>query len=172
MKINLPEEIEKLKDLQAGDFVEISGTIYTARDAAHKRMNEMLDRKEDLPFEINNAGIYYVGPTPSGDNIYGSAGPTTSSRMDVYTPRLCDLGLKYIIGKGRRSDEVKEALKRNDAVYFVAAGGAGALLGSCVTKAEDVAFEDLLSESIKKLTIKDFPVFVGIDTKGRDIYED
>ena len=172
MKIELPLEIDKLKDLKAGDYVEISGTIYTARDAAHKRMKQLIDENKPLPFEIKNNGIYYVGPTPSGSRVYGSAGPTTSSRMDVYTPELLDMGMKFMIGKGKRNKEVNEAIIRNGAIYFVAAGGAGALLGSCVKKVEDVAFEDLLSESIKKLTVEDFPVFVGIDTKGNDIYEE
>lgn len=172
MKIRLPEEINKFVELKSGDYVEISGTIYTARDAAHKKMKELIDKNESLPFDIKDNGIYYVGPTPSGNRVYGSAGPTTSSRMDVYTPELLDMGMKFMIGKGRRSKEVKEAIVRNKAVYFVAAGGAGALLGSCVTKVEDVAFEELLSESIKKLTVIDFPVFVGIDTDGNDIYEE
>lgn len=172
MKLTLPLETEKLKELKAGDYVEISGTIYTARDAAHKRMKELIDSGKPLPFDIKDNGIYYVGPTPSGNRVYGSAGPTTSSRMDVYTPELLDMGMKFMIGKGRRSREVKEAIIRNNAVYFVAAGGAGALLGSCVQKVEDVAFEDLLSESIKKLEVKDFPVFVGIDVTGKDIYEE
>lgn len=172
MKLILPRDTNKFKDLHAGDFVEISGYIYTARDAAHKRMKTMLDNGEVLPFELKDNGIYYVGPTPSGTRVYGSAGPTTSSRMDVYTPELLDLGLKFMIGKGRRSQDVKEAIKRNGAIYFVAAGGAGALLGNCVTKVEDIAFDDLLSESIKKLTVVDFPVFVGIDAYGNDIYEE
>ena len=172
MKLTLPEEIDKLAELKGGDYVLLSGTVYTARDAAHKRMKEALDKGQELPFDIIGSGIYYVGPTPSGEHIYGSAGPTTSSRMDVYTPQLCDLGLKYMIGKGKRNEEVREAIVRNKAVYFVAAGGAGALLSSCVTKVEDIAYEDLLSESIKKLTIKDMPLFVGIDTEGKDIYEE
>lgn len=172
MKIRLPEEVNRLTELKAGDFVEITGEIYTARDAAHKRMFDLLNENKPLPFDIVNSGIYYVGPTPNGNRIYGSAGPTTSGRMDVYTPTLCDLGLKYMIGKGRRTQEVHDAIVRNNAVYFVAAGGAGALLSDCVTKVEPIAFEDLLSESIQKLTIVDFPVFVGIDTNGKDIYEE
>ncbi|MDO4198304.1 MAG: FumA C-terminus/TtdB family hydratase beta subunit [Erysipelotrichaceae bacterium] len=171
MKINLPEDVERLSELKAGDYVEISGFMYTARDAAHKRIKKLIEDKKELPFDLKNNGIYYVGPTPSGERVYGSAGPTTSSRMDVYTPELLDMGLKFMVGKGRRSKDVKEAIIRNKAVYFVAAGGAGALLGSCVKEVEDIAFEDLLSESVKKITVKDFPVFVGIDCDGNDIYE-
>lgn len=172
IRIDLLHDIDKFESLKAGDLVYLSGIVYTARDAAHLRMKKLIDDHKELPFDLKNNGIYYVGPCESQPGmIYGSAGPTTSSRMDVYTPELLDLGLKFCIGKGRRSKEVKDALVRNSALYFIAAGGAGALYANCVTKVENVAFEDLLSESIKKLTIKDFPVFVGIDTNGNDIYE-
>lgn len=170
--IDLNKDINKFDTLKSGDLVYLSGTVYTARDAAHLRMKKLIDDHKPLPFELENNGIYYVGPCESQPGmVYGSAGPTTSSRMDVYTSELLDRGLKFTIGKGKRSKEVKEAIVRNKAIYFIAAGGAGALYANCVTKVEDVAFDDLLSEAIKKLTIVDFPVFVGIDTKGNDIYE-
>ena len=171
-EVKLPAEKEVLAQLKAGDMVKLSGTVYTARDAAHKRLAEMIEKKQTLPFELKDAGIYYVGPTPGHDGRpVGSAGPTTSSRMDSYTPRLLDLGLKVMIGKGRRNEAVKEAIVRNGAVYFVACGGAGALLSHCITEAQPVAFEDLLAEAVVKLTLKEFPVFVGIDARGNDIYE-
>ena len=159
--------------LQAGDQVLLSGVIYTARDAAHKRLLALIEKGEELPFDVKDQIIYYVGPTPARPNqIYGSAGPTTSTRMDIYTPTLLDLGLKFMIGKGKRSLEVKNAIIKNKAIYFVAAGGAGALYGNCVKKVEPIAFEDLLSEAINKITIEKFPVFVGIDMYGNDIYEE
>ena len=163
---------EALASLRAGEKILLSGTIYTARDAAHKRMIESLERGEPLPFEIQNAAIYYVGPTPAAEGrAIGSAGPTTSSRMDKYTPKLMDEGLRVMIGKGRRSPEVIDSIRRHHGVYFVACGGAGALLSHCIIDAEPVAYEDLLAEAVVKLTLKEFPCFVGIDSEGNDIYE-
>lgn len=157
--------------LKAGEVFRLSGVIYTARDAAHKRMSEALDRGESLPFDIRGSIIYYMGPSPAGPGrIMGSAGPTTSGRMDRYTPRLLDLGLAGMIGKGKRSSEVIDSVIRNKAVYFVAAGGAGALLSRCITSADIVAYEDLGTEAIRRLEIRDFPVVVGLDTQGHDIY--
>lgn len=170
--ITLPAEKGILTSLHAGDRVLLSGTVYTARDAAHKRMIESLERGEPLPFEIQNAAIYYVGPTPAAEGrAIGSAGPTTSSRMDKYTPKLMDEGLRVMIGKGRRSPEVIDSIRRHHGVYFVACGGAGALLSHCIIDAEPVAYEDLLAEAVVKLTLKEFPCFVGIDSEGNDIYE-
>ncbi len=171
-RLQLPLSEEERMSLKAGDAVLLSGEIYTARDAAHKRLHEMIERNEELPFDLNDAVIYYVGPTPAkpGQAI-GSAGPTTSGRMDPYAPLLLDLGLKGMIGKGKRNDQVKDAIVRNKAVYFVAVGGAGALLSHSIMKREPVAFDDLLAEAITKLTVKDFPCFVGIDCLGRDIYD-
>lgn len=170
--IEIPMDTETRLSLHAGDMVLISGTVYTARDAAHARIHEMIEKHEPLPFDLLNAGIYYVGPTPAvKGHALGAAGPTTSSRMDVYTPELLEHGLKVMIGKGRRSEEVREAIKKNQAVYFAAPGGAGALLSSCIIKAEPVAFAELLSEAVLKLTLKDFPCFVCIDAEGEDIYD-
>jgi fumarate hydratase subunit beta len=171
-EITLPLDEETARSLQAGEAVRISGTVYTARDAAHKKMAECIEKGEPLPFALKNAAIYYVGPTPAKPGApIGSAGPTTSSRMDVYTPRLLDLGLRVMIGKGRRSEAVKEAIVRNGAVYFVACGGAGALLSHAVVSREMTAWPELLSEAVTKLTVRDFPCFVGIDARGNDIYE-
>lgn len=170
--ITLPLTEEEILSLHAGDAVLLSGTLYTARDAAHKKMHEMLEKGEPLPFDLTGNVIYYVGPTPARPGmVIGSAGPTTASRMDVYTPELLDLGLKGMLGKGKRSKEVHEAIIRNKAVYFIACGGAGALISHAVKKREMVAFEELLSEAVTKLTIKDLPCFVGIDCEGNDIYE-
>ena len=170
--ILLPMSEETRKSLKAGEAVKLSGTVYTARDAAHARMLSDCEKGRSLPFPIENAAIYYVGPTPAkpGQAI-GSAGPTTSSRMDRYTPELLDMGLRVMIGKGRRSEAVKESIVKNSAVYFVACGGAGALLSHSIIEAEPVAYPDLLAEAVVKLTVKDFPCFVGIDTDGNDIYE-
>lgn len=171
-RLNLPLSKEERLSLKAGEAVLLSGEIYTARDAAHKKIHELIKDGKELPFELNDAVIYYVGPTPAKENqVIGSAGPTTSGRMDPYTPELLDRGLKGMIGKGRRSEEVKEAMMRNQAVYFVAVGGAGALLSHAVVKREMVAFEELLAEAVTKLTVKDFPCFVGIDCEGNDIYD-
>ncbi len=170
--ITLPMDLETREKLRAGDEVYLTGVIYTARDAAHKRLHEMRERGEEYPFEMKDAVIYYVGPTqPRPGHAVGSAGPTTSGRMDAYTPELLDDGLTGMIGKGRRSPEVIDAVIRNKAIYFVVVGGAGALLSNRIRKAEPVAFEDLLSEAIVKLTVEDFPCFVGIDTLGNDIYD-
>ena len=160
------------KNLHAGDYVYISGTIYVARDAAHKRMMEVLDRGEELPIEIKDSTIYYMGPSPARQGqVIGSAGPTTASRMDKYAPRLLDLGSKAMIGKGKRSKEVIDAVVRNHAVYFAAVGGAGALLSKCITKSEIVCYEDLGAEAIRKIEVKDFPVIVVIDSEGNNLYE-
>ena len=172
MKLTTPITKEKCKTLKAGDLVYISGTIYTARDAAHKRLCEMLDRGETLPFDLKDSTIYYVGPTPTPPNkTYGSAGPTTSMRMDAYAPRLYDLGVQVTIGKGYRTQEVVNSIVKNEAAYLVAIGGAGALLGKCVKKAELVAFEDLGAEAIVKLEVEDFPATVAIDCNGNNLYE-
>jgi len=170
--INVPLTDEDVKSLKAGDYVYITGTIYTARDAAHLRMDEALDRNEALPIEIAHNIIYYMGPSPAREGRpIGSAGPTTASRMDKYAPRLLDLGLKGMIGKGKRSDAVKEAIVRNQAVYFAAVGGAGALLSKSITASEVVAYDDLGTEAIRKLEVENFPVIVVIDADGNDLYE-
>lgn len=171
-KLTLPLSEEEISSLHAGDAVELSGVIYTARDAAHKRLHDLMQAEKELPLDLNGAAIYYAGPTPAkpGQPI-GSCGPTTSSRMDAYTPEMLDHGLKVMIGKGRRSPAVKDAIRTHHAVYFVACGGAGALLSHCVIASEPVAFEDLLAEAIVKLTVKDFPCFVGVDSEGNDIYD-
>lgn len=158
--------------LRAGDFVYISGFIYTARDAAHKRMFETLQRNEELPISMENNLIYYMGPSPAREGrAIGSAGPTTSSRMDKYAPALFDLGLSGVIGKGKRSDLVKESLKKNNAVYFAAIGGAGALLSKSIVASEVVAYDDLGTEAIRKLEVRNFPAIVVIDTLGEDLYQ-
>ena len=170
--ITAPITKETAKSLHAGDYVYVTGTIYTARDAAHKRMDEALDRGEELPIDIKNQAIYYMGPSPAREGRpIGSAGPTTASRMDKYAPRLLDLGQTAMIGKGKRSKEVVDAIVRNHAVYFVAVGGAGALLSKCITKSEIVCYEDLGAEAIRKIEIKDFPVIVVIDSQGDNLYE-
>ncbi len=159
-------------DLKSGDYVYITGTIYVARDAAHKRMIEALNRGEELPIDIKDAIIYYMGPSPAREGRpIGSAGPTTASRMDKYAPILLDLGQKAMIGKGKRTKEVVEAMIRNKAVYFAAIGGAGALLSKCIVKSETVCYEDLGAEAILKLEVKDFPVIVVIDQEGNNLYE-
>lgn len=169
--ITLPISDQDLEELKAGDAVLLSGTIYTARDAAHKRIVELIQEGKELPIDLQNASIYYVGPTPNKEGqVIGSAGPTTSSRMDAYTPLLLDRGLKVMVGKGKRSDAVKKSIIQNKAIYFVACGGAGALLSHAIIKSEVIAFDDLLSEAIRKLEVKDFPCFVGIDINGNDIY--
>jgi len=161
-----------IDSLHAGDSVYITGTIYTARDAAHKRMQETLTKGESIPFAIKDTIIYYMGPSPAREGrAVGSAGPTTASRMDKYTPQLLDLGLKGMIGKGRRSKEVKEAIVRNKAVYFAAIGGAGALLSKAILKSEVIAYDDLGTEAVRRLEVKDFPVIVVIDSEGADLYE-
>ena len=163
---------EKVRDLKSGDYVYLSGTIYTARDAAHKRMTECLEKGQEIPFDIRNETIYYLGPTPSREGqVIGSAGPTTSSRMDKYTPVLLDLGLKGMIGKGRRSDDVIDTMKKNTAVYFAAVGGAGALLSQCIKKSEIIAYADLGTEAIRKLEVENLPVITVIDCEGNDLYK-
>lgn len=170
VKCNTAELAERAASLRAGQRVLLSGTVYTSRDAAHKRIAELLDRGEPLPYELSGAAVYYAGPTPAPEGMpIGSCGPTTSGRMDPYTPRLLDLGLKAMIGKGKRSPEVIEAIKRNGAVYLCAIGGAGALAAQCITKAEVIAFEDLGCESVKRLELKDFPLIVAIDSTGESI---
>ena len=160
------------KDLHAGDYVYISGTIYVARDAAHKRMMEVLDRGEELPIDIKDSTIYYMGPSPAREGqVIGSAGPTTASRMDKYAPRLLDLGSKAMIGKGKRSSQVIDAIIRNKAVYFAAIGGAGALISKCIKKSEIICYDDLGAEAIRKLEVENFPVIVVIDREGNNLYE-
>lgn len=167
-----PINKEELEKLQTGDYVYITGTIYTARDAAHKRMQEALDRGESLPVELKDNLIYYMGPSPAREGRpIGSAGPTTSSRMDKYAPQLMDLGLCGMIGKGKRSKAVMDAIVRNGAVYFAAVGGAGALLSKSIVKSEVVAYDDLGTEAIRKLEVKDFPVIVVVDKDGNNLYE-
>lgn len=157
--------------LSAGDRVMLSGTVYTARDAAHKRMMEQLDRGEPLPFPLEGAVIYYAGPTPAQQGMaVGSCGPTTSGRMDPFAPRLMDLGLRAMIGKGERSLAVKEAIVRNSGVYFAAVGGAGALIARCIRSAEVIAFEDLGCESVKRMKVQDLPLTVAIDSRGNNLY--
>lgn len=170
--IKTPITEEVTKDLKSGDYVYITGTIYVARDAAHKRMIEALDRGEELPIDIKDATIYYMGPSPAREGRpIGSAGPTTATRMDKYAPTLLDLGEKAMIGKGKRSKEVMDAIVRNKAVYFAAVGGAGALLSKCVQKSEIVCYEDLGAEAILKMEVKDFPVIVVADSDGNNLYE-
>ena len=172
IKINTPLNDEKIIDLKAGDQVLLSGTIYTARDAAHKRLVKLIENKNKLPFELENACIYFVGPTPTKPGeTFGSGGPTTSGRMDKYSPILLDLGLKAMIGKGYRSDEVKKSIIRNKAVYLGAIGGTGAAISKCIKKCEIIAFEDLGTEAIRKLEVKNMPLTVIIDSKGNDLYE-
>lgn len=169
--ITLPITKEIAHSLTAGDYVYLTGTLYSARDAAHKRMMESLSAGGELPLPIKDQTIYYLGPTPAREGqVIGSAGPTTSSRMDKYTPVLLSLGMTGMIGKGKRSGEVIEAMKENHAVYFAAVGGAGALLSKCIVKAEVVAYEDLGAEAIYKLEVKNFPVIVVIDDKGGNLY--
>lgn len=170
--ITAPMTKEVAKTLKAGDYVYITGTIYTARDAAHARMYETLENNEELPIQMENNIIYYMGPSPAREGRpIGSAGPTTSSRMDKYAPKLLDLGLVGMIGKGKRNDEVKSAIVRNGAVYFAAVGGAGALLSKSITKSEVVAYDDLGTEAIRKLEVEKFPVIVVMDCEGTNLYE-
>lgn len=171
MKINLPLTKEIAKTLKAGDLIKLSGVIYTARDAAHKRLIERLEANEPLPFDLKDSIIYYVGPTPEKPGaVIGSAGPTTSYRMDAYTPTLLDLGLRGMIGKGPRNSLVIDAMKRNDAVYFAAVGGAAALLALHIKEAEIIAFDDLGTEAIRRLVVEDFPVIVATDCHGNSLY--
>ena len=170
--LQVPFTAEEAKSIKAGDMVYLSGTIYTARDAAHKRMAESLSKGEGLPLDIRGNVIYYMGPSPAREGRpIGSAGPTTASRMDKYTPDLLDLGMIGMIGKGKRSQAVKDAIVRNGAVYFAAVGGAGALLSKAIVASETIAYDDLGTEAIRKLTVKDFPVIVVIDSEGSNLYE-
>lgn len=170
--ITAPLSDEVAKELKSGDYVYITGTIYTARDAAHKRMWEALEKGEELPIEMKNNIIYYMGPSPAREGRpIGSAGPTTASRMDKYAPKLLDLGLKGMIGKGKRIEQVKEAIVRNGSVYFAAVGGAGAILSKAIKKSEVIAYDDLGTEAIRKLYVEDFPAIVVIDSQGNNLYE-
>ena len=170
--ITAPITKETAKSLHAGDYVYVTGTIYTARDAAHKRMDEALDRGEELPIDIKNQAIYYMGPSPAREGRpIGSAGPTTASRMDKYAPDLLDLGLKGMIGKGKRSQAVIDGIVRNGAVYFAAVGGAGAILSKCIKKSTVIAYDDLGTEAIRELEVENLPVIVVIDSEGNNLYE-
>ena len=170
--LTVPFGEKEATELRSGDYVYLTGTIYTARDAAHKRMFETLERGEELPFDIRNNIIYYMGPSPAREGRpIGSAGPTTASRMDKYAPTLLDLGQRGMIGKGKRSEEVRKAIIRNKAVYFAAVGGAGALLSKSIVSSEVIAYDDLGTEAIRKLEVKDFPVIVVIDSDGNNLYE-
>ena len=172
LNINLPLDEETIKKLKAGDQVLITGVIYTARDAAHKRMVEALDRGERLPFDITSQAIYYLGPTPAKPGqVIGSVGPTTSGRMDSYAVRLMAAGLKGMVGKGSRSQAVKDAMKKYKAVYFAAIGGAGAMISKSIKKAEVIAYEDLGAEAIRRLEVDNFPATVINDIHGGDLYE-
>lgn len=172
IKLNTNELKEKTKTLRAGDKVLLSGTVYTSRDAAHKRIKALLASGSELPYALDGAAIYYAGPTGAKDGmVIGSCGPTTSSRMDVYSPELLDKGLSAMIGKGERSEAVCDAIKRNGAVYFCAIGGAGALACKCITECEVIAFEDLGCESVKRLTFREFPLIVAIDSVGGNIFQ-
>ena len=171
-RLQTPLTKDMAKTLQAGDYVYLTGTIYSARDAAHKRLTESLAKGESLPLPLENEIIYYLGPTPARPGqVIGSAGPTTSSRMDKYAPALLDLGQTGMIGKGRRSEAIIASMKKNSAVYFAAVGGAGALLSKCIKKAEVIAYEDLGAEAIYKLEVEDFPVIVVIDCEGNNLYD-
>ena len=171
-RISAPIEKEAARSLRAGDFVYIDGTIYTARDAAHKRKIEALEKGETLPIDMDGTVIYYMGPSPAREGRpIGSAGPTTASRMDKYTPTLLDMGMGAMIGKGKRSPEVVDGIVRNGAVYLAAIGGAGALLSKCIRESEIVAYEDLGTEAIRKLTVERFPAIVVIDSEGNNLYE-
>lgn len=170
-ELNTSELKEKAKELRAGDKVLLSGTVYTSRDAAHKRIKACIDNGEPLPYDLDGAAVYYAGPTAAKDGMaIGSCGPTTSSRMDVYSPLFLDMGLSAMIGKGERSDAVCEAIQRNSAVYFCAIGGAGALACKCITECEVIAFDDLGCESVKRLTFDKFPLIVAIDCKGGNLF--
>ncbi len=171
-RINAPFDAETIAKLKSGDMVYITGTIYTARDAAHKRMNDALDNGETLPVDVEGNVIYYMGPSPAREGRpIGSAGPTTASRMDKYAPRLLDLGLKGMIGKGKRSKDVIDAIVRNKSVYLAAIGGAGALLSKSIIESEVVAYDDLGTEAIRRLKVENFPAIVVIDSRGNNLYE-
>lgn len=170
-KITVPLSDDIIPDLKAGDMVEISGTLYTARDAAHKKMIDLLQAGKELPFDIRNQVIYYVGPCPEREGqVIGSAGPTTSGRMDAYTPSLLELGLKGMIGKGARNEKVIESMVKHKAVYFGAIGGAGALLSEKIISSELIAFPELGTEAVRKIEVRDFPAVVIIDSYGNNLY--
>ena len=170
--IKTPLDKENVSKLNAGDYVYITGTIYTARDAAHKRMDETLNEGKEIPIDLKNNIIYYMGPSPAREGkAIGSAGPTTSSRMDKYTPRLLDMGLSGMIGKGKRNKEVLESIVKNGSVYFAAIGGAGALLSKCIKESKVIAYEDLGTEAIRELKVENLPVIVVVDSKGTNLYE-
>ena len=173
IKLTAPISVAEARKLRAGDSVLLSGVIYTARDAAHKRLCELVAEGKELPFPVKDAVIYFVGPTPAKEGqAIGSAGPTTSYRMDAYSPTLIEQGLTGMIGKGKRGPEVVEAMKEHGAVYFGAIGGCGALLSNCIKKAEIVCYEDLGAEAIRRLEVEDFPVVVIIDSEGNNLYEE
>ncbi len=173
MDIATPLEPQVIEKLKAGDQVSITGVLYTARDAAHKRLIETLDKGEELPIDLRGQTLYYMGPSPAKPGqVIGAAGPTTSGRMDSYSPRLIAAGLKGMIGKGSRSQEVKEAIKKHKAVYFAAIGGAGALIAGAIKKAEVVAYEDLGAEAIMRLEVENFPAIVVNDAHGGDLYQE
>lgn len=170
--VTVPASAGELKELRAGDYVYLTGTIYTARDAAHKRMYETVSEGRELSVDLKDQFVYYLGPTPAREGqVIGSAGPTTSSRMDKYTPLMLSLGLKGMIGKGKRSQAVIDSMKENGAVYFAAVGGAGALLSKCIKEAQVVAYEDLGTEAVRKLRVENLPVIVVIDSLGNNLYE-
>ncbi len=172
LNINSPLTDEQIEELSCGDYVLITGTIYSARDAAHKRMYEALEKGEELPFDIKGITVYYMGPTPPRPgNVIGSAGPTTSGRMDKYTPLLLSRGIKAMIGKGKRSEKVTEAMIENHCVYMAAVGGAGALLSKSITSSEVIAYDDLGTEAVRRMEVKDFPAVVAIDCRGNCIYK-
>ncbi len=171
-RLTLPLSENERTSLRVGDYVFLTGTIYTARDAAHKRMQECINAGEKLPFDVNGQTIYYMGPSPERPGqVIGSAGPTTASRMDKYAPTLLNLGLKGMVGKGKRTQEVQDAVVKNQALYFAAVGGAGALISKCIQSSEMIAYEDLGAEAIRRLEVKDLPVVVILDTKGNNLYE-
>lgn len=171
LKIHTSELKLAIPELKAGDKILLSGTVYTSRDAAHKRIMELLDRGEELPYKLEGSVIYYAGPTPAQKGMaVGSCGPTTSSRMDPYAPRLLDLGLAAMIGKGERSQTVVDAIIRNKAAYFCAVGGAGALIACCIKEAREIAFHDLGCESVKEFTVEDLPIYTAIDCRGESVF--
>ena len=171
-KMTLPITAEKAKTLEAGDYVYLTGELYVARDAAHKRLYELIAEGKELPIDLTDATIYYMGPSPAREgNIIGSAGPTTASRMDKYTPEFMKQGLRGMVGKGKRSPEVLASIKKYNGVYFAAIGGAGALLSKCIKSSEIVCYEDLGAEAIRKVYVEDFPVFVVADDQGNDLYQ-
>ncbi len=170
--INVPFNKEQVNELKAGDYVYLTGTLYSARDAAHKRLYDCIIEQKNLPLDLTDNVFYYLGPTPAKEGqVIGSAGPTTSSRMDKYTPLLLSKGLTGMIGKGKRSKEVIDAIVENKAVYFAAVGGAGALLSKCIKESEVIAYDDLGTEAIRKMRVEDFPVIVVIDSEGNNLYE-